>query len=209
MRKTKEDPFDYVKRSRQAYLPLINAVIFFDVVGFTKDTTNEEMKKIIRRIHDDLTEILINEFYWNEKRKPNDLILIPTGDGYAIGFHTSKFDSEKVLSIATDIFKKLTQNNGIKIRMGITRGPNIRYLDLNENNNLFGFGINIANRIMNLARGNQILIHEDMAKDILRNRKVEELTDVGEFPIKHGEKVRVFNYFKAGEFGNSDPPDKL
>lgn len=202
------DPFDYVKGKIPRYYPVNNAVVFFDVTGFTRETTNEEMRKVIQKIEDELTRLLWDDYYWNEKNKRNDLILIPTGDGYAIGFHPIRFDLETVLGLASRIFKAITSNGDIRIRMGIAKGPNIRHLDLNEHNNLFGFGINMASRLMNLARENQILVHEDFANDILRSKKVEDLIDIGEFEIKHGQKVGVFNYFRKNDFGNENSPEK-
>ncbi len=203
-----KDPFDYVKGKIPRYQEVTNTVLFFDVVGFTKGISNEEMRKIIQKIEDVLTGIFYDDYDWHEKSRPNDLIFIPTGDGYAIGFNSRKFKEEKILSIAIDLFEKLTANGGKEIRMGIAKGPNIRHFDLNQHNNLFGFGINMANRVMSLARENQILVHDDFANEILRSKEIPELIDIGEYEIKHGEVIRVFNFCKKAEFGNETPPPK-
>jgi len=50
---------------------------------------------------------------------------------------------------------------------GIAKGNNIGHLDKNNNMNLFGYGINLASRVMSKALDNQILVHERLAEDIL------------------------------------------
>ena len=203
-----EDPFKYIKKNVRTSRDVSNPVIFFDVVGFTKGTTVEEMKRVIRHIEDSLNDLLEPEYYWHEKTKPNDLILIPTGDGYAIGFHPINFYYENVLSIAVSIFKKITEGNKVKIRMGIATGPNIVHRDLNDHNNLFGFGINMASRIMGLGLDNQILVHEDFAKEIMRTKSIDGLVSIGNYTIKHEEVAGVFNYCKEGRFGNPEIPQE-
>ena len=100
------DPFDYPKGKIPDYVPVNCAVVFFDIVGFTDDTTNEQMKDMIRSIHDVIESYLWDEYDWDEKTrgKKNDLVLIPTGDGYAIGFHPSKFSSDEILEIVKELY---------------------------------------------------------------------------------------------------------
>ncbi|MGA2585650.1 MAG: adenylate/guanylate cyclase domain-containing protein [Candidatus Aminicenantales bacterium] len=204
---TKTDPFDYVRGKIPRHFPVCNTVVFFDVVGFTKIPTNEKMEEIIEAIEKVLNSLLYGNYDWDERDKHNHLILIPTGDGYAIGFNPLDFHSSAVLDMALNIYNELLKKK-IPIRMGIAKGPNIRYVDLNESNNLFGFGINMANRMMGLARKNQILVHEDLAKETKRNgtRGAAELLDIGEYKIRHGQKVTVYNYYKKDEFGMRQAP---
>ena len=131
-----KDPFDYPTGKIPNYYSVNNVVIFFDVVGFTRNTSNAEMKKIIQRIENTIDSLLWDPYDWDEKVE-NDLILIPTGDGYAIGCHPSMSGSDDILRIAADLFRNIT-NGDTKIRMGIAKGPNIRHLDKNDKVNLFG-----------------------------------------------------------------------
>src|SRR6266446_297958 len=153
------DPFDYPKGRVPDYLPVLNTVLFVDIVGFSKDTTTTDMRKVIRKFGDVINEVLEPHYFWAERRKKNDLILIPTGDGFAIGFHP-KFDNQTVLQITAQLFKHLVQDNEFKIRMGIAKGPNMRFRDWNEITNIFGYGINLAKRVLDCAADNQILVHE-------------------------------------------------
>lgn len=198
------DPFDYPKGRIPDYHGVVNVVLFVDVVGFSKDTTNADMKGVIRKFDDAIDEVLEPHYYWAEKRHKNDLILIPTGDGFAVGFHPN-FDSKTVLQVAARLFKTLTGKNGFKIRMGIAKGPNMRFLDWNENVNLFGFGINLAKRVMDCAASNQILVHETFANEVRAAERLDELVEIAERKeIKHGETIKVFNYYKEGEFGSPE-----
>ena len=167
------------------------------------------MENIIRGIDYAINEILWQEYNWNERHNHNDLIIIPTGDGYGIGFHP-KFDGKEILTITANIFKKLIENKNFQIRMGLAKGRNIRYWDINDIANLFGPGINTANRVISVALENQILVHADFAKDILKKEKIEELIEVP-YPlqIKTGEEIRVFNYFKKDVFGNPIMPKRM
>jgi class 3 adenylate cyclase len=204
------DCFAYPKGKTPNYRPITCVVLFFDVVGFTKDTTNEDMKRVIQKIDNVIDECLWEPYYWNEKSKPNDLILVPTGDGYAIGFHPSKFSNEKVLMIAAELFVRITTGESFAIRMGIAKGPNIVHRDQNDMVNLFGYGINLANRTMSVALENQILVHVELGNELSKEKKRAELFEVKEsLVIKHNETIRVFNYYKKGELGNpNDPSEK-
>lgn len=167
------------------------------------------MKRIIQRIENVIEDYLWDDYNWNEKRKHNDLILIPTGDGYGIGFHPS-INNEKILNIAKELFKHLTKWGDFKIRMGIAKGQNIRHLDHNDKINLFGYGINLASRVVSVTLENQILVHETYAREILVERKIEELVEISEpLIIKHNETIKVYNYYKVGDFGNPEIPKDL
>jgi class 3 adenylate cyclase len=197
MAEKKYDPFDYVKERIPKYIQVENVVLFFDVVGFTKNSTNLEMEKIIHKIDTVIDHLLYDDYNWNEHHQHNHLILMPTGDGLGIGFHPN-MANDKILRITTDLYNNLTKNNGINIRMGIAKGPNTRYLDVNEINNLFGWGVNTAYRVMCGAQPNQILIHEDYSK-LLSN--IKDIKGIDRAPItietKHGETLIAFQLISA------------
>jgi class 3 adenylate cyclase len=192
MRDIKYDKFDYVQKRVPRYTKVFNVVLFFDTVDFTRNSTNQQMSKIIDKIDTVIGDLLYDDFNWNEQDQYNDFILMPTGDGLGIAFHPDT-DNDKILRIVIDLYTALTENNGISIRMGIAKGPNTRYLDVNKMNNLFGWGVNTAYRVMDGADKNQILIHEDYAKE-LRNIKEIKIMDKTPHTIetKHGETLTAF-----------------
>lgn len=206
---TNFDPFDYPRGRIPAFYRVKNVVILFDVVGFTKLTVYE-MQKTVECIDNVIKELLGEEckFRWNEKRHNNDLILIPTGDGYGIGFNPIT-NNEKIVYIAAELMKRLSIGNNINIRMGISKGNNIRYWDMNDNANLIGDGINMAARVMSLALENQVLIHQNYIKEIPNNGKYSIVEVPDALIIKHNKIIKVYNLFKDGEFGNPTMPKRM
>ena len=210
-----KDPFMFIpNESNGIYKPANLVVMFFDIIGFTKKTTNEEMKDCIRGIEASIVDELWDNYNWNETNEKNDLILIPTGDGYSFAFNPL-FKNDEILEVVKKFYCRIIRKINFDIRMGIAKGPCQVYRDQNEKNNVFGYGINLANRVMGLARKNQILIHEEWANEILRQRAHVEIHEVKgrEFEIRHGETIKVFNFYGQYEgigFGNeSDPEDPV
>lgn len=212
MAKKNKDPFVFIPNENKGIYRSANlTVMFFDIIGFTKNTTNDEMKDCIRGIEAAIVDELWDNYNWNEVDDKNDLILIPTGDGYSFAFHP-QFKNEEVLEIVKKFYCRLITKIDFKVRVGIAKGPCQIYRDQNEKNNVFGYGINLANRVMSLAQENQILLHEDFAKDILRQRKHNEVHEVQgkKFVIKHGETLKVYNFYGSHEgieFGNKNDPE--
>lgn len=212
MSKKNRDPFMFIPgENKNIYKSATLVVMFFDIVGFTKNTTNDEMKDCIRGIEASIVDELWENYNWNEENEKNDLILIPTGDGYSFAFNP-QIKNDDILSIIKKFYCRLTSKITFKIRMGVAKGPCQVYRDQNEKNNVFGYGINLANRVMSLARENQILIHEDFAKEVLRQRTHSEIHPVPgkRFKIKHGETLTVYNFhgqYEGSQFGNPDDPE--
>lgn len=211
-KKKNTDPFIFIKsENKNIYRNATVVVMFFDIIGFTKKTTNDQMKDCIRDIEAVITDELWDEYNWNEEDERNDLILIPTGDGYSFAFNP-QFKNDEILEIIKKFYCRLTNKIKFPVRMGIAKGPCQVYRDQNDKNNVFGYGINLANRVMHLARDNQILIHEDYALEILRQRTHNEIHEVvgKTFTTKHSEEIKVYNFFGIYDgcnFGNSEDPD--
>jgi class 3 adenylate cyclase len=110
--------------------------------------------------------------------------------------------NDKIFIVIIELYKRLLKGNVFKIRMGIAKGANIRHLDWNEHVNLFGYGINLASRVMSVAEPNQILVHADYAEELKQIKDHPELTKV-DLPkeIKHGEQIVVYNMYRSNEFG--------
>ena len=83
--------------------------------------------------------------------------------------------------------------------------------DINHRRNLAGRGINVAQRIMDFADGNQILVGYSVY-DRLRSRE-KYVGCFREFPDakdKHGNKVPIYQFIASSDLGlNKDIPKKL
>ena len=92
--------------------------------------------------------------------------------------------------------------------MGIHSGPVNEVTDLNEQANIAGAGINIAQRIMDCGDAGHILVSKHAAEDLEQYDQWQPyLHDLGECEGKHGERLHVVNLYND-EIGNSAVPTK-
>jgi anti-anti-sigma factor len=80
--------------------------------------------------------------------------------------------------------------------------------DLNNKKNIVGTGINLAQRIMNLGRHGQILMHSAVAAGLESDANYKyKLRPLGEYIVKHGMRVPITQYVDSDcEYINNDPP---
>jgi hypothetical protein len=185
---------------------------FTDVVASTEPsmTTNEQAYKIIA-----LNALIAGTDVF-KTRNPESTIILPTGDGMAIGFDDSP---EKPLKLAIQLHKRIKQHNDqfrkesdkLLIRIGLDTGPVHIIRDLNEHENVWGAGIIMARRVMDIAGSMNILVSANLANDIrnLRPEYRKLLHPVGDYSIKHGEKVLIYNVFDEEIGSKKAPPDPL
>jgi len=78
--------------------------------------------------------------------------------------------------------------------MGIHSGPVNEITDLNEQANIAGAGINVAQRVMDCGDAGHILLSRHVAEDLEQYpRWRANLHDLGECEVKHGVRVGVVN----------------
>jgi class 3 adenylate cyclase len=93
--------------------------------------------------------------------------------------------------------------------MGIHSGPVSEVADLNEQANIAGAGINIAQRVMNCGDAGHILLSRHVAEDLDHYpRWRPQLHDLGSCEVKHGVRVSVVNLYND-QFGNARLPRKF
>src|SRR5207247_7032951 len=81
--------------------------------------------------------------------------------------------------------------------------------DVNDQTNVAGVGINIAQRVMSCGDAGHILLSNRVAKDLAQDRHWQPLLhELGEVELKHGEKVGIVNVYSE-ELGNPEPPQRL
>src|SRR5205823_8446254 len=83
------------------------------------------------------------------------LLRLPTGDGGALVFRTTP---EAPVLCALEIARELKSHPELPVRMGIHSGPVNEITDLNEQANIAGAGINIAQRVMDCGDFGHILL---------------------------------------------------
>src|SRR6184192_2045938 len=179
----------------------IGHVLFMDVVGYSKLLLDEQ-----RELVEHLTEIVRNTEQVRAAETVGKLIRLPAGDGMALVFFNSP---EAPVQCAIEITKKLKQYPQLKLRMGIHSGPVNEVRDVNGRANVAGAGINIAQRVMDCGDAGHILLSKRVAEDLAQSRQWRPyLRELGEYSVKHGVSVGVFNFYNE-EVGNPQMPMKL
>jgi len=182
---------------------------FTDIVAGSNPNlvTTEQVRKIIV-----LNELILRtETFKNHD--PKGTVILPTGDGMAIGFDDSP---EKPLRLSLELHRALATYNQPKkgkdkllLRIGIDTGPVYLVKDLTGKDNVWGPGIIMTRRVMDLAGENQIFASSRIAEDI-KNLSPEYkaiMHPIGDYSIKHDESLHIFNIYGDG-FGNKQAARK-
>src|SRR5881409_1210536 len=136
----------------------IGHVLFLDIVGYSKLLINEQSEQIQK-----LKEIVRGTEQFRLAEAEGKLLRLPTGDGGAVVFRTSP---EAPVLCALEITKELKNHPELHVRMGIHSGPVNEVVDLNEQANIAGAGINIAQRVMDCGDAGHILVSRRAAEDL-------------------------------------------
>ena len=133
-------------------------VLFLDIVGYSRRLTNEQQTLI-----DQLNQVVRGSEEFQSAEAAGRLIKIPTGDGMALVFRTH---TEAPVECAMEIAQALKNHPELRVRMGIHSGPVNEVTDLNEQANIAGAGINIAQRVMDCGDAGHILVSKRVADDL-------------------------------------------
>jgi len=130
----------------------ICSVVYIDIVEYSKKPVNEQIQ-IKERFNALLTEAI-------RDISVNDRIILDTGDGAAISFLGDPEDALFVAMSFRDYIQEHQDEStpGLPVRIGINLGPVKLLRDINNQPNLIGDGINVAQRIMSFAEPGQLLV---------------------------------------------------
>jgi TolB-like protein/class 3 adenylate cyclase/Flp pilus assembly protein TadD len=179
----------------------IGHVLFIDIVGYSKLLLAEQSNQM-----QTLREIVRGTEQFKKAQAEGKLLRLPTGDGGALVFRNSL---EAPVLCALEISKALKSHPELKVRMGIHSGPVNEITDLNEQANIAGVGINMAQRVMDCGDEGHILLSKRVADDLEQYPQWRShLSDLGECEVKHGTRVSVVNLY-TDDAGNRQPPQKF
>jgi TolB-like protein/class 3 adenylate cyclase/Tfp pilus assembly protein PilF len=183
-------------------LPLeIAHLLLIDVVGYSKLLVNEQ----IELLHE-LNQIVHGTDSFRAAEASGQLIRLSTGDGMALLFFHSP---EEPARCAIEISRALQEHPRIKLRMGVHSGPVTPVRDVNDETNMAGAGLNVAQRVMDCADAGHILLSKHVADDLSQYRHWQpHLHDLGECEVKYGLRLHLFNLYKDN-LGNPQVPEKL
>jgi len=179
----------------------IGHVLFIDIVGYSKLLINEQSEQIQK-----LKEIVRGTEQVRLAKAEGKLLRLPTGDGAALVFRTTP---EAPALCALEISRELKKHPQLRVRMGIHSGPVNEVTDLNEQANITGAGINLAQRVMDCGDAGHILVSQRAAEDLATYRQwSQHLRSLGECEVKHAVRLHIFNLCDE-EAGNPELPKKL
>ena len=123
---------------------LVCSVLFLDIVEYSKKPVSEQLQ-LKQEFNRALTKAL-------EQVPARDRIILDTGDGAAVTFMG---DPEDALFAAMAV---RDDASGLTVRLGVNLGPVRLVKDLNDQMNIIGDGINVAQRVMSFAAPGQLLV---------------------------------------------------
>ncbi|MBW3656110.1 MAG: protein kinase [Gemmatimonadetes bacterium] len=164
---------------------LVCTIMFLDLVGYSARSVENQVG--LKKLFNELIGKAL-------KGVPEDSrIAIDTGDGAAICFMG---DPEEALHSAMLLRDLLGQRYGslLSVRIGLHMGPVRVIADINDRVNVVGDGINVAQRVMDFAQANQLLVSRAYY-DVI-SRITDDTGDmfqyVGQHEDKHGRRHEVY-----------------
>src|SRR5438105_5622340 len=123
---------------------LVCSVLFLDIVEYSKKPVAEQLE-----LKQAFNEVLANAL---EQVPQRDRIILDTGDGAAVTFMGDPEDALFASIAVRD------HAGAVPVRLGVNLGPVRLVKDLNDQVNIIGDGINVAQRVMSFARPGQLLV---------------------------------------------------
>lgn len=192
-------------------LEVLNVSFFFtDIVGLSDPSLSVE-KQIHKII---ILNNLISACNAFKKTPTYEKKILPTGDGMAIGFLRSP---ELPLELGIQLHRELRQYNKdmhpedtVNIRIGLASGPVFIVPDMNGNQNVWGPGIILARRVMDIGNSGHILLVGKLAEELvaLKDEYRRIIKPMCDTYIKHGQTIKIYSAF-SHDFGNPAMPASL
>jgi TolB-like protein/Flp pilus assembly protein TadD/class 3 adenylate cyclase len=179
----------------------VGHILFLDIVGYSKLLADEQ-KELVQ----ELNRIVRETEQFRSAQAAHKLTRLPTGDGMVLVFTNNP---EAPLECALEISKALQNYPKLRLRMGIHSGPVNPFADVNDQSNLAGAGINVAQRVMSCGDAGHILLSKHFAEDLEHYAHWRShLHDVGIVEAKHGARIPIVNLY-THQLGNAALPAKL
>lgn len=176
--------------------------IFLDVVGFTHQRSVEAQSEIVA---------VLNSIVRTSTRSidASDLILLPTGDGMCICLIGREGLYDLHMQVALDIVSRISSHNKkqqdpmrqFQARVGINANVDNLVTDVNGRRNVAGAGINLAQRVMSTADGNQIAVGQPVYETLVQREKYLKAFRSYNAIIKHGAVLPVHQFVEEGHSG--------
>ncbi len=211
-------------------------VVFVDIVSYSKRRSQAQASVInsfiacMKSALKQTAQAYISYSDGNDVSLTKDIVVIPTGDGAAVCFPFEGL-SEVHLTFAQFLMAEVRKQapNGecskfdendwcnchpyFALTLGVSEGKCILYRDVNNSINIAGNAVNMAARVMGKADANQMMFTEEAYRqliDLVDDPHMDEkFVCHSGVPIKHGEKINVYQYVDAESDFDPNPPEDL
>lgn len=171
--------------------------IFIDIVNYTYKRSVESQTEIIK-ILNEIVNNTIDLLQLDRKK----VLFIPTGDGMCISLLnvSSPYDIHIQIGIMLleilDGYNKAQEDEMrmFAIRIGINENIDNLIIDINNNRNISGSGINIASRIEGMSDGNQILVSNSVYDKLVSREKYMNSFVSFTTLVKHSLSLNIHQY---------------
>lgn len=165
--------------------------IFADIERFTEGRSLEAQVDIVEALNCAFSEALSGL----------DTIFLPTGDGICAGILQHDAAADVHLRAALRVLERFSiwsesvqGDRCAKVRLAVNESVDVVVTDINGRRNLAGAGINMAQRIMSIADGNQIIAGLSAYETLrVREQYARAFTEL-EAEVKHGKVIKAYQY---------------
>jgi class 3 adenylate cyclase len=169
--------------------------VYLDIEKYSRVRSVEAQVEIIKILNE-----IVLESIQIVLKKDEDTIYLPTGDGICIALLNPNLPYDTHLLVSLTILQKIDEHNQkadnemrrFAVRIGINENVDNIVKDINGKTNVTGAGINMAQRIMGLADGNQILIAQSVYETFKYREKYMKSFKHYQAIVKHGIRLNVY-----------------
>jgi class 3 adenylate cyclase len=183
--------------------PLVKYV-FLDIVGFTRNRSVEAQSDIV-----DALNAIVSSGLSKHEISTDDRLLLPTGDGICVAIIRDHGRYDLHVALALTILELVSAHNAatkdesrhLQVRVGVNENVDNLVTDINGNTNVAGAGVSMAQRIMDLADGGQVIVGQTVFDKLNVREKYMNLFRQYEATVKHGTRFKVFQYIGKTHVG--------
>lgn len=171
--------------------------VFLDIVSYSHNRSVEAQTEVISALNAIVLKALVESGIQQDGQ-----ILLPTGDGICIVIVDVSAPYDIHLRIALTILRELKDHNAstpdamrrFEVRIGLNENVDNKIIDINGKPNIAGAGINLAQRIMSGADGNQVLVSEAVYETLRHREHYMKKFRSYVLTVKHRVTIQVHQY---------------
>jgi len=185
--------------------------IFLDVVKYSQDRSVEAQTDIIATLNE-----IVRGSAQDVTMSKEKTIYLPTGDGICIALFDAEAQYDTHLQFALRLLESLDAYishtddpmRKFQIRIGINSNVDNLVVDINGNQNVAGAGINLAQRVMSCADGNQLLVAGPVFETLRHREQYMKSFKSFVTTAKHGVQFRVHQFVEPRPGLNTSVPTR-